>query len=318
MSDSSPRGNSYQKDACLPGEHPFFARLASKGEHEMENAPCPMRGLINDLARTLMATMVHFDNLLLQLDHDSEGFGEAWLANQQLQRALEFFFELRSECMSCHKNEFTSRHKKDHYKLTTLDKTLHKYNNVIEFIFGYFELIQNISINIKNINQNTKRIIKIVQETKYPSYHHSSNNKSNMNYGDIKLLNKDHHNKTDNKTILLVDDDEGVKQVLATVLRQHKYSVVECSNGETALTNFEQAKSNFILCIIDIGLPDIEGPILAKKLLLINPNINVLYISGYPEIKLKKQFPSIDQHQIMTKPFHLVDLVNKIRAITLN
>ncbi|MFA5183855.1 MAG: hypothetical protein WC405_21335, partial [Syntrophales bacterium] len=167
MSDSSQRGNSYPKDACLPGEHPFFGRLASKGKPEMENAPCPMRGLINDLARTLMASMVHFDNLLLQLDHDSEGFGEAWLANQQLQRALEFFFELRSESMSCHKNEFSSRHKKDHDKLTTLDITLHKYNNIIEFIFGYFELIHKNNVNIKNIDQNTKLITKIVHNNKF-------------------------------------------------------------------------------------------------------------------------------------------------------
>lgn len=114
----------------------------------------------------------------------------------------------------------------------------------------------------------------------------------------------------------MVEDDEGVKNILATVLRQHKYSVVECSNGETALAKFERTKSIFITCIIDIELPDIEGPNLVKKLLLINQNINILYISGYPEIKIKQKFPLINQHQIMTKPFHLVDFVNKIRSIT--
>ena len=93
---------------------------------------------------------------------------------------------------------------------------------------------------------------------------------------------------------MLVEDDEGVKELLATALRQHKYSVVECSNGETALAKFERSKSNIIICVIDIELPDIEGPNLVKKLLLKKSNINVLFISGYDEIKLKQKFPLIN------------------------
>jgi CheY-like chemotaxis protein len=291
----------------------------------MEKAPCPMRGLLNDLAHTLMGSMLHFDNLLLLLDYGSEGFDEAWLANQQLQRALEFFFELRSEFMICHEYESTSQCKMEYHKLTTLDKILHKYNNIFECILGYCDLMQHNIVNIRNIRRNTKRIFGIVQDahnfvkrTIYPFNHNSSNNKPNINYGEIKLVNIDPHKKPNNKKILLVEDDEGVKDILAIVLRQQKYSVVECSNGETALAKFERTKSKFFICIIDIELPDIEGPNLVKKLLLKNPNINVLYISGYPEITLKQKFPLINQHQIMIKPFQLGDFVNKIRSITIH
>ena len=55
-----------------------------------------LRGFINDLTRTLTASMVHLDDLLLELDEDSDEFYHALLANQQLGRALEFSLEMRS------------------------------------------------------------------------------------------------------------------------------------------------------------------------------------------------------------------------------
>jgi hypothetical protein len=62
----------------------------------MEKPYSEIRGLINDLTRTLTASLVHLDNLLLRLNKNNEEFSEAWLANQQLERCLEFFIQLRS------------------------------------------------------------------------------------------------------------------------------------------------------------------------------------------------------------------------------
>jgi DNA-binding response OmpR family regulator len=115
----------------------------------------------------------------------------------------------------------------------------------------------------------------------------------------------------------LVEDDEGVKEVISTVLRKQKYTVVGCSKGEQALAIFERYKANFVLCIIDVGLPDIEGPYLVKKFLLQKPNINVLFTSGYNETKLKKHFALIGPHPILIKPFRLEELLNKMRSIIL-
>ncbi|MFZ0050722.1 MAG: hypothetical protein WAK96_03020, partial [Desulfobaccales bacterium] len=60
----------------------------------MDELPSSIRGLINDLTRTLTASIVHLDDLLLRLDNDSEEFADAWQANGQLERALDFFFQL--------------------------------------------------------------------------------------------------------------------------------------------------------------------------------------------------------------------------------
>ncbi len=288
-------------------------------------AVCSIRGLINDLTRTLMGTMLHLDDLLLRLDNDSEEFGEAWLANQQLQRSLEFFLELRSEYMICHENKSNSQCKIKYNKLTTTDKILHRYNNIFEFILGSFEVLHNDFADIRINYKITKQISAIIQDAKILidsiNYQADNNdyfsNKLPINLGEFNSVNTNKHNNIYNKKVFLVEDNELVKNLLANILRKHKYYVIECSNGETALAKFEPNKSIFITCIIDIGLPDIEGPDLFKKLLLINNNINVLYISGYSDKKIKQKFPLINKHHIMTKPFHLVDFVNKIKSITL-
>lgn len=56
-----------------------------------------IRGLINDLTRTLAASLIHLDDLLLDLDKNSSFIDHAVLLDQQLGRALEFFLEMRAD-----------------------------------------------------------------------------------------------------------------------------------------------------------------------------------------------------------------------------
>ena len=132
----------------------------------------------------------------------------------------------------------------------------------------------------------------------------------------IKLTKTASYKKANvNNKILLVEDDDGVKEFISTVLRKHKYTVVGCSKGEKAVAIFERSKANFGLCIVDVGLPDIEGPDLVKKFLLQKPNINVLFTSGYNETKLKEHFALIGPHPILIKPFRLEELLNKVKRL---
>ena len=64
----------------------------------MENQPSLIRGLINDLLRSLSAALVHVDDLIMKIERDSEGFSDAFLTNQQLSKSIELFLDLRSEC----------------------------------------------------------------------------------------------------------------------------------------------------------------------------------------------------------------------------
>jgi CheY-like chemotaxis protein len=284
----------------------------------MEAPAITIRGLINDLTRTLTGSLVHMDNLLLHLDNDSGEFNEAWLANYQLERALEFFIELRSEYIIRQENQG----KTNFYNLAAAEKLLHKFNNLLTVIIGYCDMIQNDNADGQHICQITDYIYKSIQkspflpkETSCLPERNNSLNKLKISYRKLKLTNTVPYKKSNvNNNILLVEDDEGVKEVISTVLRKHKYTVVGCSKGEKALAIFEQYKDSFVLYIVDVGLPDIEGPELVKKFLLQKQDISVLFISGYNETNLKKQFALIGPHPILIKPFRVEELLNKMRS----
>ena len=125
----------------------------------MESPAMPIRGLINDLTRTLTGSIVHMDNLLLHLDNDSREFEEAWLANHQLSRALEFFIELRSEYMM--QQDSVKQNETKFYQSTAFEKLSHNLNNLLLVAQCYFDakktdvrICSNIVDNIYNSIQN--------------------------------------------------------------------------------------------------------------------------------------------------------------------
>jgi CheY-like chemotaxis protein len=290
----------------------------------MEAPAITIRGLINDLTRTLTGSLVHIDNLLLHLDNDSGEFDDAWLANHQLERALEFFIQLRSEYMI--QQESINQKERKSYKLTAVEKLLHNFNNLLAVIVGYCDMIQNDFADVRHICQITDLIYKYTQKSHY-SLNETiclpertvSINRLKLNYRKIKIPKTAPYTKTNvNNKILLVEDDEGVKEIISTFLYKHGYPVVACSNGHEALAIFEKSKASFIIYIIDVGLPDIEGPDLVNNILLKKLDINVLFISGYGETKLKKQVASMSQYPILIKPFDLGELLNKIRSVEIH
>ena len=64
----------------------------------MEQEPSMMKGLLNDLTRTLLSSAIFLDDLHLNLQPNSEVYDAWWLANEQLKRAIGFFLELKSTC----------------------------------------------------------------------------------------------------------------------------------------------------------------------------------------------------------------------------
>jgi len=207
--------------------------------------------------------------------------------------------------------------------LTAVEKLLHNFNNVLAVVVGYCDIIKNDFADVRHIGQISDNIYKSIQNSNCllnelicPPERNVSPNRLKLSYRKAKptLTVPNTKNQGDNR-ILLVEDDEGVKEVISTILRKYKYTVVGCSNGEKALAIFGQSKANFALCIVDIGLPDIEGPDIVNKLLLMKPNIKVLFTSGYNEAKLKEHFDLIGPHQILIKPFRLEELLNKVKSI---
>ena len=83
--------------------------------------------------------------------------------------------------------------------------------------------------------------------------------------------------------ILIVDDDESIGKVLATILEDEGYTVDIAENGEKAIKKSEEEFYN--LALIDIRLPDMEGIELLTKVRDTTPKMRKIIITGYPSIQ---------------------------------
>ena len=117
------------------------------------------------------------------------------------------------------------------------------------------------------------------------------------------------------ETILLVEDDEAIRALLARVLRQKGYQVLEAANaGEAVLVN-EQHGDTVELLITDVVMPHLSGRELADRLTGEHPRLKCLFISGYPEAYLGDDERKRLGTRFMQKPIDPARLVARVRLI---
>ena len=109
--------------------------------------------------------------------------------------------------------------------------------------------------------------------------------------------------------VLLVEDEEGVRRLTATILEQHGYRVLAAPNGEEALRMFEQYGHRIDLLISDVVMPRMRGPELADQLRRHWPEMKALFISGYTDPGITKV--SAGSH-FLQKPFAADALVHAV------
>ncbi len=83
--------------------------------------------------------------------------------------------------------------------------------------------------------------------------------------------------------ILLVEDEQGVRDLVRDVLQAHGYTVLEARHGIEALAVARRHRGHIDLLLTDVVMPRMGGPELAECLLARQPNLKVLYMSGYTE-----------------------------------
>ena len=114
-------------------------------------------------------------------------------------------------------------------------------------------------------------------------------------------------------TILLVEDEEAVLEVVRNLLGLNRYLVIEAHDGYQALAICQDYSDVIDLMITDIVMPQMNGIELARRAHILRPAMKVLFMSGYiPEYLQKHGFT--DDMVLLPKPFGLEDLVLKIRA----
>jgi two-component system cell cycle sensor histidine kinase/response regulator CckA len=114
-------------------------------------------------------------------------------------------------------------------------------------------------------------------------------------------------------TILLVEDEDGLRSLNARGLRSRGYSVIEASNGVEAMEALEEKDGAVDLVVSDVVMPEMDGPTLLREMRKRNPNLKIIFVSGYAEEAFDKSLPENEQFAFLPKPFALSALVEKVK-----
>jgi two-component system, cell cycle sensor histidine kinase and response regulator CckA len=114
-------------------------------------------------------------------------------------------------------------------------------------------------------------------------------------------------------SILLVEDEEGLRALNARGLKSRGYSVIEAGNGVEALEMFEGAGGKVDLVVSDVVMPEMDGPTLLKELRKKNPDLKMIFVSGYAEEAFEKSLPAGEKFAFLPKPFTLKQLIEQVK-----
>jgi two-component system cell cycle sensor histidine kinase/response regulator CckA len=119
------------------------------------------------------------------------------------------------------------------------------------------------------------------------------------------------------QTILLVDDDDAVRELFARMLRS-AYEVLEACSSKQARQKYDEHEGRIDLLICDVVMPGGNGPQLAEALILVDPTLRLLFVSGYPpdtEVLPGYPAPHVD---FLQKPFSGRQLVARVASLLAN
>ena len=115
--------------------------------------------------------------------------------------------------------------------------------------------------------------------------------------------------------ILLVEDDSSMRHFLSGALMRAGHELVVCPNAREALATLEDSQYKpFDLMLTDIVMPGMDGIQLSKKAAEIVPDLKVMFMTGFSAVVMDRK--DIDKKaEVVSKPFHLKDLVEQVNKL---
>jgi two-component system cell cycle sensor histidine kinase/response regulator CckA len=117
------------------------------------------------------------------------------------------------------------------------------------------------------------------------------------------------------ETILLVEDESGIRELASEFLRRQGYKVLHGMDGNEALRIAEGHEDLIHLLVTDMAMPNLGGKELAHRLRTVRPQIKVLFMSGYPDHPGLEGEDVGSQATLLQKPFSLDTLAHKVRTL---
>ena len=114
--------------------------------------------------------------------------------------------------------------------------------------------------------------------------------------------------------ILLAEDDESMRKFLVLALERAGHRVSEAQDGLAALSMLDGPEA-FDLLLADIVMPGMDGIELASTATKKRPHLKVIFITGFAAVALAGKKPEQTNARVLSKPFHLNDLVSQIETL---
>ncbi len=134
-----------------------------------------------------------------------------------------------------------------------------------------------------------------------------------LDHAAAKTPAKSAHRATE--TVLLVEDEEGVRRVSREFLETRGYTVLEAASGEEALDMIRQHQGAIHAVLTDMIMPGMNGRSFVEQLRIQRPEIKVLFMSGYTEKGMSSSDLLVPGSAFLEKPFHGDDLAKKMREL---
>ena len=118
---------------------------------------------------------------------------------------------------------------------------------------------------------------------------------------------------TGSGTVLLVEDEEAVRNFASRALASRGYEVLEAGTGAEALEVMQAHKGSVDLVVSDVVMPEMDGPTLARELRDSTPDLKIIFISGYAEDAFRKNLNDDEEFVMLPKPFSLKQLIATVK-----
>jgi len=113
--------------------------------------------------------------------------------------------------------------------------------------------------------------------------------------------------------ILLAEDDDSMRGFLERALSKAGYDVIAFANGADALERLKEEP--FTLLLTDIVMPKMDGIELARRAAELDPDLKIMFITGFAAVVLNSESTAPKDARVLSKPFHLKDLVREVERL---
>ncbi|MEM8796950.1 MAG: response regulator [Pseudomonadota bacterium] len=113
--------------------------------------------------------------------------------------------------------------------------------------------------------------------------------------------------------ILLAEDDNDMRRFLTKALENAGYEVTSYDNGQSAYEKL--CEEPFTMLLTDIVMPEMDGIELARRATELDPDLKVMFITGFAAVALNPDSEAPKDAKVLSKPFHLRDLVNEVEKL---